>query len=300
MFKIFVAPPNFFSQILIGLLILVGFTQYVAWDALDLSTLMCIVMSMIAYGVNIAFINASILLKKSMYQLFLLGLFMNLGTEYLLIPEVCIAFLMISILNYLLNNEKLNQDRRIFIYLAVLLFIANVAFYPSFTYTLTVLFVILTYGLSWRAIQRFLFTYFILALSLFEILYLNDEAYRIQDYFCAIELGYPRLNWDWYYFIPLGVFIVLAWMDHFSNAISQSAKKRNYYNLYILLFTLQIVGLLVFTHQFDEQLLFLYFPISIFLGRYMMFIKNPFIQNILMILSLLSLVLIKVYNFDFI
>ncbi len=299
MFKIFVAPISFFSQIIVGLLILLSFYGINGLGRLGTEEVIAVILSLIAYGFNVYFIKNSILLKNNTYNLLFLAAFMSIESEYLLELPIALAFLSISILNYIFHTHKIYDQSTAFIGYAVLVFIAIVFFFPTLPFFIIVVVVAIYSANSQKSLATFIFTFFMLWLTTLELLYLFDVLDWNQDYFCAIQLGLPSISAKWVYLIPIAIFIVLAIIDHFAHTFAQSLRKRNYYKLYILLFALQLLGLMCIKNNTEAQVLFMYFPVGIFIGRYLSFVKNPYIQNILMILSLAAVLLMKLFTSSF-
>ncbi len=155
------------------------------------------------------------------------------------------------------------------------------------------------YARKGSGVLRFVTTYLMGFLFLTQLLFLSDHISLVQDYFCNVELNWPiEYNSNGFYLLPSLFFIILALLDHFINSTSQSLLKRGYYNLYFALFVIQIVELLVLKFDFEAQILFMYFPIGLFLGRFLVFIKNPYLQNLTAALSIIALLAIKLFNFS--
>ncbi len=299
MFKLFVAKPNFFSIIIVGLLLFGVFWFDHANASLTETIVVSGILVGLSFGVNVFSISKSKLVHYTIYQLLFLAIFLWISDMSLLTLPIAFAYFFISLIHFELNAGAMQKSNGVFVALAILAFVANVCFFPTISFTLVLLIYAITSGQSSKALIQFLATYFFCALVVVQLLYLLDSLDSIQTYFCNISIFKFRWYADRVYLIPMGIFILLAWVDHFSKTAIQSLEKRNLYNLYVILFILQLLALFIFSEEYSAQLAFLYFPVGIFIGRFVYYIKNPYIQNILMILSLAAIALLKIYSYNF-
>ncbi|NLN33412.1 MAG: hypothetical protein GX159_07435 [Flavobacteriaceae bacterium] len=118
-----------------------------------------------------------------------------------------------------------------------------------------------------------------------QLLYLADEISWLKEYQYAFYLDFWRGKlWA---LIPIGVLILISWVDHLSQSGTQDINKRHKYFLTFLYF-INWIGILIFFGGDNLQTLtFLGLPIALFLTRFTQYRKSEKTKEVLLWLYLI-------------
>src|SRR5690606_34156239 len=117
-----------------------------------------------------------------------------------------------------------------------------------------------------------------------QVLFLIDRVDWLIEFKNDFELNYWKTSILG--LIPIGILILIAWMDHFASVTSQDVNKRHYYFLAFLYFINWIVILSLYGGGNLNLMVFLGFPIAIFLTRVVQYQKNQKVKELFLWLYL--------------
>src|SRR5690606_31873427 len=113
-----------------------------------------------------------------------------------------------------------------------------------------------------------------------QLLYLVDQTIWLKEYQYAFCLDFWTTRvWS---LIPLGILIIISWIDHLSQSGTQDINKRQKYFLTFLYFINWIIILILFAGKNTELLCFLALPVSLFLTRFVQYQKSIVLKEVLL------------------
>ncbi|MFA7686650.1 MAG: DUF6427 family protein [Moheibacter sp.] len=171
----------------------------------------------------------------------------------------------------MVRAEEKSDSKNYAFDVGVCLSLTTVFFPPAVFLTGLILFNYLyMQSLNLRVILLFVLGFvFPLAVGL-QFLYLSDQMHRVDE-----MSGYFR--WDFWDFspllwlLPIGLLLLIVWMDHIAHSGTQDINKRHIYFLFFLYFLNWVIILLLFGGNQVDLLAVLGLPLSVFLGRYVQY-----------------------------
>ncbi|WP_417430112.1 DUF6427 family protein [Halpernia sp.] len=191
------------------------------------------------------------------------------------------------------TDEEIRKDSYV---LVGVLIIINFIFLPP-TWPMIFFVIIHILGSSKRILLdlfKLLFGGLLIGLSYFSLMYLLGYSSWNDNYFPFGNFKLTDNFYPLYLLIPIAILLFLAVLDHFNNFNKQSPSSRFKYG-FILLFTIaQLITIFMYMGENNEYLLFLAFPLSIILARYLKFLPKYWMREMGIWLIILSVILFKI------
>ena len=243
-----------------------------------------------ALGISYLFLNHSNLISAPslsfLYVLTWAFVFSDIALDYKLsIALLCSTLIFLR----LIVVKKKSENKKFLFDVGLLLSIATFCFPPTL---LLFGFLFITYFYKQNVNLRG-FLLFIIGLLLplvlgLQILYLVEQVDWLISYQDAFVLDF----WDYpiWGLLPVGLLILLSWMDHLTSLRKQDINKRHNYFICFLYFLNFLFIFLFFGGNRIELLMFLGLPISVFLSRLTYYQPTTLRKEVLMGIFILTLV----------
>lgn len=153
--------------------------------------------------------------------------------------------------------------------------------------------IIMTSDNIFANILKLLFGMAMVFLGYFCLMYSLGFTVFDDDYIPLISRYVSEDFSDLYILFPILVMSVLAILDHFVNYNQKSPASKFKYSFVLAFFAVQSLILVFYMGDNYEYLLLISFPLSMILGRYLRFLKKPWLQEAGLWITILCLVLFK-------
>lgn len=266
------SKKSFFVQIILGIVFSVFFFNELYREDLLVSNIWGISAFITYLVVCCFFFAASKLFKSPGLPFWFFIIWTLVFSDIALDTRVAVSLLVCTILFWRMVRAEEKSDSKNYAFdVGICLSIAGFFYPPAVLLIVLILFNYLyMQSLNLRVILLFILGFaFPLAVG-FQVLYLTDNlgwAVEMKAYFKTDFWSYTNLLW----LLPVGVLVVLSWVDHLSHSGTQDINKRHIYFLFFLYFLNWLI-ILILTGGNDVGLLAVAgLPLSVFLGRYIQY-----------------------------
>lgn len=123
---------------------------------------------------------------------------------------------------------------------------------------------------------------FILPLAVgIQVLYLTENMIWLNEIQAYFYIDFWK-NSDVLALIPIGLLIIIAWLDHLAHSGTQDINKRHIYFLFFLYFINWLIILILFGGNQIDLLAVLALPISVFCARFVQYKENFALKEIIL------------------
>lgn len=237
--------------------------------------------------VSILFFNNSNLIKVPNFAIFFFLAWIFVFSDVYLDYKISISLLSSTLIFWrLLLAERRPENKKFLFDIGLLISLSGFFYPPSFLMSFFLLFTfIYKQTVTLRGVILFIVGISLPLIVGSQMLFLIDRMDWLIEYKSAFEINYWKPSVLG--LLPIGVLILIAWMDHFASVTSQDVNKRHYYFLAFLYFINWVVILTLFGGENLNLLAFLGFPIAIFLTRVVQYQKNDKIKEVFLWLYLI-------------
>lgn len=270
-----------FCALFLALFLFGLFQQVVDWELV-----VGVLFFLLSILFSVLFFNNSNLIKvPSFAVLFFLSwvfVFSDIYWDY----KISISLLSSTLIFWrLLLAERRPENKKFLFDIGLLISLSGLFYPPSF---LMFFFLLFTFIYKQTVTLRGVIL-FVVGISLplivgSQVLFLIDRVDWLVEFKNDFELNYWKTSILG--LIPIGILILIAWMDHFASVTSQDVNKRHYYFLAFLYFINWIVILSLYGGGNLNLMVFLGFPIAIFLTRVVQYQKNQKVKELFLWLYL--------------
>lgn len=280
---------SFFAQIFLGILFIVLFFLKITPLNFDWQTITGILFFLLSVGGSLLFLQNSTLIKTQGFSVFYFLIWMLCFAEISLDFKLSASLFMCTLIFWrLIVSEQSTENNKFLFDVGILLSITGFFFPPGFLLFgfLLVLF------LYMRSVSLKGFILFLIGISLplivgVQLLYLIDQIEWIYSYQSSLCPDYFYISlWG---LIPIGILILLSWLDHLAQSGTQDINKRQKYFLTFLYFVNWLIILVLYGGSNINLLVFIGLPLSIFLTRFTQYQKSETLKEVLLWVYLLTM-----------
>lgn len=284
------SKKSFFVQIILGIAFFIIFFGKLYQEGVLLEN----ISGIIAYPVYIIicsfFFSTSKLFKTSGYPFWFFIIWVTVFSPIVDDWRFVVSLIFCTILFWrMIRSEEKSESRNYAFDVGICLSIA-VFFYPPSIFL--IVFILFNYlymqSLNLRVILLFTLGFiFPLAIGL-QLLYLTgklDWLYAVQNALYFSLWTYTNLLW----LIPVGLLVMIAWIDHLSHSGTQDINKRHIYFLCFLYFLNWLIILILFGGKDIGRLMAISLPLAVFLGRYVQYQSSAVWREIMLWIFLATL-----------
>ena len=280
---------SFFAQIILGILFTLLFFIKKQTLSFDWQSITGIFLFFISIFVSLLFYQNSPLIKHQGLVVWYFLIWMLCFSEISLDFKLSAALLMSTLLFWRLIVADQSPENTKFLFdVGILLSISGFFFPPGFLLFGFLLFLFI----YMRSVTLKGFILFLIGISLplivgVQLLYLIGQIEWINSYQSAFCMDY----WDFpiWGLVPIGLLIILSWLDHLAQSATQDINKRQKYFLNFLYFTNWVIILILFAGENTDALAFLGLPLAIFLTRFTQYQKSNTVKEVLLWLYLATM-----------
>lgn len=275
-----------FVQIVFCALFLALFSVKVFQDNHEWRTIIGVIFFLLSVLISILFFNNSNLIKIPNFAILFFLAWVFVFSDIYLDYKISISLFASTLIFWrLLLAERRPENKKFLFDIGLLISLSGFFYPPSF---LMFFFLLFTFVYKQTVTLRGVIL-FVVGISLplivgSQMLFLMDRVDWLIEYRSAFELNHWKSSI--FGLIPIGVMILIAWMDHFSSVTSQDVNKRHYYFLAFLYFINWVVILVFYGGENLNLMVFLGFPIAIFLTRVVQYQKNIKVKELFLCLYL--------------
>ncbi len=294
---------SFFAQIILGILFIILFLIKIHALNFDWQAITGIFLFVASAFVTLLFFQSSPLIKTKGLAVFYFLIWLFCFTEISFDFKQSASLLMCTLIFWRLLVAEQSQENIKFMFdIGILLSISGFFFPPSFLVFGFLLFLFI----YMRSVNLKGFILFLIGITLplivgIQLLYLIDQIDWLNSYQYAFCLDLWQVPvWG---LIPVGILIILSWLDHLAQSATQDINKRHQYFLAFLYFANWVIILILFAGEKVETLAYLGLPLTIFLTRFTQYQKSETLKEILLWVFLLTMggfyfreEIIEIYN----
>jgi len=273
---------SFFAQIILGILFIFLFFIKITPLTFDWQYITGILFFLLSVGVSLLFLQNSLLIKTQSFAVFYFLIWMLCFAEISLDFKLSASLFMCTLIFWrLIVSEQSPENTKFLFDVGILLSISGFFFPPSFLLFGFLLFLFI----YMRSVNLKGFILFLIGITLplilgAQLLYLIGQIewlYSYQSSFCLDFWDFPI--WG---LIPVGILIILGWLDHLAQSATQDINKRQKYFLSFLYFINWLVILFLFAGKNAQTMAFLGLPLAIFFTRFTQYQKSETLKGIIL------------------
>lgn len=275
-----------FVQIVFCALFLALFSFGLFQQVVDWKLVVGVLFFLLSILVSVLFFNNSNLIKVPSFAVLFFLSWVFVFSDIYLDYKISISLLSSTLIFWrLLLAERRPENKKFLFDIGLLISLSGLFYPPSF---LMFFFLLFTFIYKQTVTLRGVIL-FVVGISLplivgSQVLFLIDRVDWLIEFKNDFELNYWKTSILG--LIPIGILILIAWMDHFASVTSQDVNKRHYYFLAFLYFINWIVILSLYGGENLNLMVFLGFPIAIFLTRVVQYQKNQKVKELFLWLYL--------------
>ncbi len=281
---------SFFVQIILGILFLILFFTQIQHANLDWKSISGISLFLLACVVTFLFIHSTNLLKVHGIGILYFLTWMLCFAEIALDFKMAAALLTGALIYWrFLAAEQSPENSKFLFDVGILLSIAGF-FYPPGFFLSGFLVILFSYmrSVNLRGLILLLIGFTLPLVVGIQLLYLIGQIEWLNSYqyaFCLDFISFPP--WG---LIPVGILILLSWVDHLSQSTTQDINKRHKYFVTFLYFINWIIIIVLYAGENQNMLAFLGLPITIFLTRFTQYQKSESIKEVIIWIYLATMI----------
>lgn len=268
------SQKSFLLQIFLGLLFLALFFLSIYPLSIDFYSILAVLILLISVVLGALFYIYSNLVKQPSFGIWFYLIWLIVFSGIVSDFKMCVALLLNTLIFIRwITTTNQNENKRILFESGFLLAVSTF-FYPPSIFLIVFLIVayLYTQTISLRGILMLIFGLLLPTLIGIQLLYLADRI----EYFKEIENSfYPQyfdsIEWA---LIPIGLILIICWLDHLTNFATQNINKRLKYFLAFIYFVNWLIILVLYGSDKTYSLMFLGLPISVFLSRFVYYRKS--------------------------
>lgn len=270
-----------FCALFLALFLFGLFQQVVDWELV-----VGVLFFLLSILVSVLFFNNSNLIKVPSFAVLFFLSWVFVFSDIYLDYKISISLLSSTLIFWrLLLAERRPENKKFLFDIGLLISLSGLFYPPSF---LMFFFLLFTFIYKQTVTLRGVIL-FVVGISLplivgSQVLFLIDRVDWLVEFKNDFELNYWKTSILG--LIPIGILILIAWMDHFASLTSQDVNKRHYYFLAFLYFINWIVILSLYGGGNLNLMVFLGFPVAIFLTRVVQYQKNQKVKELFLWLYL--------------
>lgn len=270
-----------FCALFLALFLFGLFQQVVDWELV-----VGVLFFLLSILFSVLFFNNSNLIKVPSFAVLFFLSWVFVFSDIYLDYKISISLLSSTLIFWrLLLAERRPENKKFLFDIGLLISLSGLFYPPSF---LMFFFLLFTFIYKQTVTLRGVIL-FVVGISLplivgSQVLFLIDRVDWLVEFKNDFELNYWKTSILG--LIPIGILILIAWMDHFASVTSQDVNKRHYYFLAFLYFINWIVILSLYGGGNLNLMVFLGFPIAIFLTRVVQYQKNQKVKELFLWLYL--------------
>lgn len=270
-----------FCALFLALFLFGLFQQVVDWELV-----VGVLFFLLSILVSVLFFNNSNLIKVPSFAVLFFLSWVFVFSDIYLDYKISISLLSSTLIFWrLLLAERRPENKKFLFDIGLLISLSGLFYPPSF---LMFFFLLFTFIYKQTVTLRGVIL-FVVGISLplivgSQVLFLIDRVDWLVEFKNDFELNYWKTSVLG--LIPIGILILIAWMDHFASVTSQDVNKRHYYFLAFLYFINWIVILSLYGGENLNLMVFLGFPIAIFLTRVVQYQKKQKVKELFLWLYL--------------
>lgn len=270
-----------FCALFLALFLFGLFQQVVDWELV-----VGVLFFLLSILFSVLFFNNSNLIKVPSFAVLFFLSWVFVFSDIYLDYKISISLLSSTLIFWrLLLAERRPENKKFLFDIGLLISLSGLFYPPSF---LMFFFLLFTFIYKQTVTLRGVIL-FVVGISLplivgSQVLFLIDRVDWLIEFKNDFELNYWKTSILG--LIPIGILILIAWMDHFASVTSQDVNKRHYYFLAFLYFINWIVILSLYGGGNLNLMVFLGFPIAIFLTRVVQYQKNQKVKELFLWLYL--------------
>lgn len=275
-----------FVQIVFCALFLALFSFGLFQQVVDWELVVGVLFFLLSILFSVLFFNNSNLIKVPSFAVLFFLSWVFVFSDIYLDYKISISLLSSTLIFWrLLLAERRPENKKFLFDIGLLISLSGLFYPPSF---LMFFFLLFTFIYKQTVTLRGVIL-FVVGISLplivgSQVLFLIDRVDWLIEFKNDFELNYWKTSILG--LIPIGILILIAWMDHFASVTSQDVNKRHYYFLAFLYFINWIVILSLYGGENLNLMVFLGFPIAIFLTRVVQYQKNQKVKELFLWLYL--------------
>ncbi len=275
-----------FVQIVFCALFLALFSFGLFQQVVDWELVVGVLFFLLSILFSVLFFNNSNLIKVPSFAVLFFLSWVFVFSDIYLDYKISISLLSSTLIFWrLLLAERRPENKKFLFDIGLLISLSGLFYPPSF---LMFFFLLFTFIYKQTVTLRGVIL-FVVGISLplivgSQVLFLIDRVDWLVEFKNDFELNYWKTSILG--LIPIGILILIAWMDHFASVTSQDVNKRHYYFLAFLYFINWIVILSLYGGGNLNLMVFLGFPIAIFLTRVVQYQKNQKVKELFLWLYL--------------
>lgn len=275
-----------FVQIVFCALFLALFSFGLFQQVVDWELVVGVLFFLLSILVSVLFFNNSNLIKVPSFAVLFFLSWVFVFSDIYLDYKISISLFSSTLIFWrLLLAERRPENKKFLFDIGLLISLSGLFYPPSF---LMFFFLLFTFIYKQTVTLRGVIL-FVVGISLplivgSQVLFLIDRVDWLVEFKNDFELNYWKTSILG--LIPIGILILIAWMDHFASVTSQDVNKRHYYFLAFLYFINWIVILSLYGGENLNLMVFLGFPIAIFLTRVVQYQKNQKVKELFLWLYL--------------
>ena len=275
-----------FVQIVFCALFLALFSFGLFQQVVDWELVVGVLFFLLSILVSVLFFNNSNLIKVPSFAVLFFLSWVFVFSDIYLDYKISISLLSSTLIFWrLLLAERRPENKKFLFDIGLLISLSGLFYPPSF---LMFFFLLFTFIYKQTVTLRGVIL-FVVGISLplivgSQVLFLIDRVDWLVEFKNDFELNYWKTSILG--LIPIGILILIAWMDHFASVTSQDVNKRHYYFLAFLYFINWIVILSLYGGENLNLMVFLGFPIAIFLTRVVQYQKKQKVKELFLWLYL--------------
>jgi len=270
-----------FCALFLALFLFGLFQQVVDWELV-----VGVLFFLLSILFSVLFFNNSNLIKVPSFAVLFFLSWVFVFSDIYLDYKISISLLSSTLIFWrLLLAERRPENKKFLFDIGLLISLSGLFYPPSF---LMFFFLLFTFIYKQTVTLRGVIL-FVVGISLplivgSQVLFLIDRVDWLIEFKNDFELNYWKTSILG--LIPIGILILIAWMDHFASLASQDVNKRHYYFLAFLYFINWIVILSLYGGENLNLMVFLGFPVAIFLTRVVQYQKNQKVKELFLWLYL--------------
>lgn len=275
-----------FVQIVFCALFLALFSFGLFQQVVDWELVVGVLFFLLSILFSVLFFNNSNLIKVPSFAVLFFLSWVFVFSDIYLDYKISISLLSSTLIFWrLLLAERRPENKKFLFDIGLLISLSGFFYPPSF---LMFFFLLFTFIYKQTVTLRGVIL-FVVGISLplivgSQVLFLIDRVDWLVEFKNDFELNYWKTSVLG--LIPIGILILIAWMDHFASVTSQDVNKRHYYFLAFLYFINWIVILSLYGGENLNLMVFLGFPIAIFLTRVVQYQKKQKVKELFLWLYL--------------
>lgn len=265
------SQKSFLLQFFLGALFLALFLLGLSPIRPDLYSISAILLLLLTAVVCLLFYNYSNLVKSPGFGLWFYLIWILMFSKITTDLPMTTSLLFCSLIFWRWISATNPAENRMIMFESGFLLAVSALFYPPSIFL--IVFVLVAYfytqTLNLRGLLLLIIGLSLPVLITAQILYLTGHFGLIDNYFESFYLNFWNVPvWT---LIPFGLLILFSWMDHLTKFATQNIYKRHKYFLIFIYFVNWMIILALYGGNEVYSLMFLGFPISIFLSRFVQY-----------------------------